>query len=154
MAFDLLTRKQNSSNWALGESDDPYVWTPAAVKGELMRVLGIVDTVNLDVSKALLDDKITKAEWEIWRQNYIASHKFLSSSSSLWGSNVLVARQHEQNALKWRDFIEQRGGTLQGPKNPGRPKENWTTAEIALAVGGAVGGIAATAMLVSAIRKK
>jgi len=149
MAFDLLTKRQTSSRWTLGSSDEPFVWTPSSVKSEMLRILGIFDLVNVEVSRALVDGKISKPEWEQWRQTYLASHQFLTSTSSLWGSNVTVARNHEQNALRWRDFIASRGGTLQGPKNPGRNEDGWSTTQLALAIG----GIAAASMLITAIRK-
>ena len=152
MAFDLLSKRSTCRNWSahtiLG-SDDPMVWTPSAVKAEMLRVLGIVDLVNLDVSKAFADKKISDAEWRQWRQEYLGAHQFLTSSSSLWGSNVAIARQREQDALKWRELIASRGGNLQGPKNPGRKEDGITTTQVALAVG----GIAATALLITAIRK-
>jgi hypothetical protein len=154
MAYDLLTKRQTPANWSLG-LDEPLVWTPSAVKSELLRVLGVVDTVNRDMSRAVKESKLSGPEWEQWRQTYLTSHEFLTHASNKWGSNVKIAREHETQALKWRELVASRGGQLQGPKNPGREPESkkppeWiTTANIALAVG----GIAAAALLITAVRK-
>jgi hypothetical protein len=109
--------------------------------------------VNNEASQAVLDGKISPVEWKQWAQIYKSSHNFLTSASVHWGSNAMAARRHEDTALKWHDFIASKGGKLQGPRNPGRkPSDNplfnkWTAALL-------VGGIAASAMLVTAIRKK
>jgi hypothetical protein len=183
MAHDLIFGK-NSRNWSrdvsiCGDADDPLVWTPGAVKAEMMRVLAIVDAVNQDASQAIKTGKLTPAEWQQWRQTYLTSHTFLTKASSLWGSNVKVARSHESDALKWRDLISSRGYTPQGPPNLGRPRKQTknanlfpvpgseepalqtqedtkppsapllTTTNVALAVG----GVAAISLLVSALKK-
>ena len=157
MSYDLIFRRTTPADWSMGStsmgSGDPLVWTPGAVKAELMRILGIVDTVNRDVSRASKEGKISIPEWEQWQQSYLASHRFLVNASSLWGSNVMAARQHENQALKWRDLVASRGGTLQGPRNPGRRDDKWSLASMALAVGGAVAGTASLAYLISSIRK-
>jgi hypothetical protein len=138
MAFDLLTKRHTHTTWSLGSSDDPLVWTPSAVKSEMLRILGIIDLVNLEVSQTLTEGKISKSEWWQWHQAYLSTHQFLTNASNLWGSNVVVARRHEQDALKWRDFLVSRGGTLQGPNNPGRNSSDWSTTDIALAIGATV----------------
>jgi hypothetical protein len=149
MAYDLLTRRQTSTNWSLG-LDEPFVWTPSAVKSELLRVLGVVDTANRDMSRAVKESKLSGPEWEQWRQTYLTSHEFLTHASNKWGSNVKIAREHETQALKWRELVASRGGQLQGPQNPGRePESKFSTTNVALAVG----GIAAAALLITAIRK-
>jgi hypothetical protein len=149
MAYDVLTKRHTNSNWALG-LDEPLVWTPGAVKSELLRVLGVVDTVNRDMSRAVKDGKLSGPEWEQWRQTYLESHEFLTHASNKWGSNVKIAREHETQALKWRELVDSRGGHLQGPKNPGRePESTFSTTNLALAVG----GVAAAALLITAIRK-
>jgi len=151
MSYDLLTKRQTNSDWSMG-LDEPLVWTPSSVKSELLRVLGVVDTVNSDMSQAVKDKKLSGAEWQQWRQTYFTSHDFLTNASNKWGSNVKIAREHETQALKWRDLIESRGGQLQGPKHPGREPEKpdpFSTTNIALAIG----GIAAAALLITAVRK-
>jgi hypothetical protein len=152
MARDLFLG-QTLRDWSLG-SDEPPVWidTPSAVRSELLRVIGVFDTVNNEASQAVLDGKITPAEWKQWAQIYKSSHDFLTSASVHWGSNAMAARRHEDTALKWHNFIASKGGKLQGPSNPGREPTSlifnkWTAALL-------VGGIAASAMLVTAIRKK
>ena len=157
MSYDLIFRKKTPADWSMNlaamGSDEPLVWTPSAVKAELMRILGVVDTVDKDVGLAAKDGKISKAEWEQWQQSYLNTHRFLVKASSLWGSNVITARQHESQALKWRDLVASRGGILQGPKNPGRKDDRWSLPTMALAVGGVIGGTASLAYLISAIRK-
>ena len=149
MAYDIIFGR-TKRDWSCG-SDDPLVWTPSAVKAEMLRILGIVDAVNEDASKAVEGGQLTPAEWNQWHQTYLASHEFLVNASGLWGSNVAVARNHEREANKWRQLITSRGGKVQGPGNLG-PQNNpfeidkWTVAL-------AVGGVAATALLISAIRK-
>ena len=153
MAFDLLSKRLSPKNWTIHSilgSDDPTIWTRAAIKAERLRVLGILDLVNRDVSQALADHKISEPEWQQWRQQYLGSHQFVTNMSNLWGSDVKTLRQHEQKALDWRDFVATKGGALQGPKNPGRKDDNGlTTTQLALAIG----GVAAAALLVTAIRK-
>lgn len=152
MAYDLLSRRRTSSNWALtttlGGSDEPLIWTRSAVKGELARIRGVLDTVNSEASQAALNEKITPAEWQQWRGTYLNGHKFVTSASSFWGSNVEVARQHEKEALKWHELFAARGSTLQGPRNLGRDEDRITPKVLM-----ALGGIAATAMLISAIKR-
>ena len=153
MALDLFL-EHTQRDWSLG-SDDPPVWvdTPSAVRAELLRVIGVFDTVNNEVSQAVLNGKISSAEWQQWAQIYKSAHDFLTHASVQWGSNAMTARRHENTALKWHEFIASKGGKLQGPRNPGRePPDSsifnkWTAALL-------VGGIAASAMLITAIRKK
>ena len=152
MAYDLLSRNQTSSNWAinttLGGSDEPLVWTRSAVEGELARIRGVLDTVNSEASQAALEGKITSDEWKQWHQTYLTGHKFVTSASNWWGSNVEVARGHEREALKWHELFAARGSTLQGPRNLGRDEDRITPKVLM-----ALGGIAATAMLISAIKR-
>jgi hypothetical protein len=97
-------------------SDDPLVWTPGAVKAELDRIRGVLDTVNAEVSAATADKKISGQEFDLWRSGvYAPAHDFVDHASTFWGSNVVAARQHEQAAGKWRDFVKARGGQLVGP---------------------------------------
>jgi hypothetical protein len=150
MACDLVLGRTRR-DWSLG-SDEPLVWTPSAIQAERLRILGVFDTVNMEVSQAVRDGKLSPAEWKQWSQIYKSSHAFLTSASNLWGSNVVAARKHEDSALKWHKFIESKGGKLQGPHNPGREPEptllfnKWTAALL-------VGGVAASALLITAIRK-
>ncbi len=156
MAHDLLLGK-TKRNWSANISgnvdfDDPFIWTPSAVKAELMRVLNVVDTVNLEVSKAASDHIVSNDEWRQWRQFYTLAHDYLTSASPMWGSNVKNARIHEQEANKWRNLVESRGTKPMGPAKQGRHPEdrswlNSTTAALA------IGGAASLALLISAIKK-
>ncbi len=98
-------------------ASDPLIWTPSAVHAELMRILGVLDTVNREVSAASGAGKISGAEWDQWRRAYLAGHNFITNASTFWGSNVNTARQHEQEAGKWRSLVISRGGQTQGPSN-------------------------------------
>jgi hypothetical protein len=152
VAKDLIlgTRKTDWSRGATVGSDDPLVWTPSAVRAELARVLDLLDTVNLEAGQALKDEKISDDEWKLWEQKYKLIHNFLTSASGLWGSNAMEARQKEQEILKWHDLIISRGGKPVGPRNPGRNQESpFNTTTLALLIG----GVAASAFLISAIKK-
>lgn len=96
-------------------SDDPLIWTPSAVAAELNRILGVFDTVNNDASAASAAKLITSAEWDQWHATYLNAHDFLTTASTLWGSNVKTAREHEQEAAKWRALLQSRGQQVQGP---------------------------------------
>lgn len=140
MAHDLLLG-QTRRDWGIGS--DPLVWTPTAARAELDRVRGVLDTVNDEVAAASSAGKVSPAEWRSWERTYRAGHE-VTGASSLWGSNVVAARQHEQQALKWHDLLKSRSSTLVGPPDLGlRPEPplrlglNLTTA--ALAVGGMIG---------------
>jgi len=150
MAHDLIFGK-TARNWSAGY-DDPLVWTPSAVKAEMLRVLGIVDAVNSDASRAVEEGKLSPEEWNQWRQTYLASHEFLTGASGLWGSNVAVARGHEKEANKWRSLIGQRGGKLQGPGNLGPSKDPPGIDKTTIAL--AIGGVIAAGYFVSAVRRK
>lgn len=151
MSYDLIFQRPLPTDWSINTtimgSDESLVWTPGAIKAELMRILGVIDVVNRDVSLAAREGKISSPEWEQWQQSYLTSHKFLTTASNLWGSNVMSTRQHENQALKWRDLIASRRGSLQGPRNPRRKDDKWSLASTALIVGGAVEGTAALAYL-------
>ena len=160
MAYNLISGTMSPRNFALGcmtpssksgTDDDPLVWTPSAVKGEVARVRGVLDLVNLEMSRAVKDGKVSNEEWQTWKNQYLASHEFLNKASKYWGSNAKAARQHEQDALRWHDLIKERGGQTMGPPDLGRKPEPFlSTTTLALAAG----GIAATAMLINAIRRK
>lgn len=149
MAYDLLTKRKTNTDWSMG-LDEPNVWTRSALKAEFLRILGILDLVNSDMSLAVKSGRLSPTEWEQWHNLYLNSHEFLTNASPSWGSNAKIAREHETQALKWRDLVESRGAQVQGPKNPGRNKESVFN-PINLALG--IGGIAATALLISAIKK-
>ena len=150
MAHDLIFGK-TKHDWSIGSSD-PLVWTPSAVKAELLRVLGVIDAVNTDASKAVEEGKLSPAEWNQWHQTYLTSHEYLTHASDLWGSNVEVARGHEREANKWRQLIASRGGQLQGPSNLGPQNDPSHIDKWMVALG--IGGVAAAAYLVSSIRRK
>jgi hypothetical protein len=125
MSIDLLLGKTRRS-WCRGADhgsvgSDPLVWTPSAVRAELDRVRDVVDTINQEMSRAREEKKISDAEWRGWFRTYQTAHKLADKGSSLWGSNVLVARRHEQEAIRWRDIIRSRGASLIGPRDMGQP---------------------------------
>lgn len=138
---------------------DPLVWTPSAVKGEFNRIRTVLDTINKEASQAVKDGKMNGDEWAQWFSVYNTGHKFVDTASVYWGSNVLTARQHEQEAAKWRDLIKSRGGKLTGPQElirpPDKPLMDQLTApgfnKLSAAI--AVGGIVGVAVLVLAIKK-
>ena len=154
MAKDLFSGEMVAKNFALSSSmgDDPMIWTPSAVKAELGRILTLVDTVNLEVSQAVGDKKATPAEWKSWSQFYETAHKYLTRASSLWGSNVIVARTYEREANKWRKLLEARGVKPVGPEDQGRggDSEPFFTP---LRIGLVLGGVTASALLINAIKK-
>jgi hypothetical protein len=155
MAHDVFSGEDTAKNFALSSSvgaDEPLVWTPSAVKSELMRVLTIVDTVNLEMSQAVGEKRATDAEWKAWRQLYATAHKYLTGASRLWGSNVVVARIYEREANKWRTLLESRGTKPVGPADQGTardPKPFFTPMNIALALGGTL----AATMFIQAVKK-
>jgi hypothetical protein len=131
------------------DGTDPLIWTPSAVGAEFKRVLAVLDSVNLDVSAAQKAGKVTGSEWDSWYAVYLSGHNFLTTASTLWGSNVAVARQHEQEAGKWRDLIKSRGQAVQGPDNLIRQDDSagvsyWTVAAV-------IGGVVVGGILVSKI---
>ncbi len=124
MSIDLVLGKSRRS-WGRGASPeslggDPLVWTPSAVRAELDRVRDLLDVVNVEMSMALADKKITGAEWGRWAATYKTAHRFTRRASSLWGSNAIAARQHEGTALAWRSLLKERGARLAGPGGLGR----------------------------------
>ena len=132
--------------------DNPNVWTRKAIKAERLRVLGILDLVNRDVSRAFGDKKITQDEWNTWRQEYVSSHQFATEMSNLWGSDVDVLHEREQDALKWRDLVLSRGGQVLGPKDPGHAK-NKNPSSYLIPVGIGVAGIFAVSQIIKNVRK-
>lgn len=105
---------------SIGDSD-PLIWTPSAVKGELSRIRGVIDTINMEMSAAVKAGKLSGDEWQAWFDGvYTPTHQLVDSSSSLWGSNVNSARGKEQAALKWRALVQSRGAPSIGPKDLGR----------------------------------
>jgi len=154
MAYDLFSGEYVAKSFARASSmgDDPMIWTPAAVKAELGRILTVVDTINLEMGQAVADKKATMPEWKSWCQFYLTAHKYLTRASSFWGSNVVVARTYEHEANKWRTMLETRGVTPVGPPNQGQDKDP-TAFFSPLRVGLAIGGITAGALLLNAIKK-
>lgn len=149
MAHDLLFGK-TTRDWSMGAQGDPLIWTPSAIKSEMMRILGIVDAMNQDASRAVKEGRLTPTEWQQWRHTYLASHAYLNTASNLWGSNIAVARGHEREANKWRELIASRGGSLQGPRNLGPQGDPVITpTNVALAIG----GVAALSLLITAVKR-
>ena len=153
MALDALSGKKTPANWSRDTTmgEETRLWSRSALQAEYMRVLGILDVVNRDVSNSVADNKISPAEWEQWRQGYLTAHQFLTTASPSWGMNVESAHEWEQYAVKWRDFVEARGGKTSGPRTEKQP----TTSMVKVAVVGgiAVGGALALAHLINSVRK-
>jgi hypothetical protein len=152
MAYDLVFGKTNR-NWSSGY-ETPFIWTASAAKAEMQRILGVIDSVNLDVSKAVEEGKLSPEEWTEWHQSYLSSHEFLVKSMKDffgWASHVTMARNIETEALKWRDLIASRGGVILGPKNLGPHGDPHSTSPWFLTL--TVGGVAAAALLITAIKK-
>ena len=125
----------------LEASDDPLIWTPSAVDAELHRILTVVDSINNDMSVASKAGNISSGEWNTWYGIYLTAHNFLTSASTLWGSNVKTAREYENEAAKWRDLIKSRGGSVQGPSNLTRqePDDGISWLTVGITLGGVVG---------------
>lgn len=140
--------------------DDPLVWTPSAITAEFNRIRTVLDAVNLEVSNAAKAgvNKISGDEWQNWRQQYLAGHKFVSTASNLWGSNIAPARRYEKEALKWRDLVKSRGGRIVGPASQGRteqetegkPTSTAVKAGIFIALG--IAGAIAAAELIKSVK--
>lgn len=158
MAHDLLLGKipRDVGRGSASVGADPLVWTPSAARAELDRVRGTLDTVNDEASAAVAAGKLSDAEWRAWRRTYEAGHR-VTRASSLWGSNVVAAQQHEREALKWHDLLRSRSSELVGPPGLGRPPNagdffpdlglNFPTLAVA------VGGVAVLGYLVRSFRK-
>ena len=155
MAHDLIfgkTSRQFNRDSSMG--DDPLVWTPSAVRAEFGRIRNVLDTVNTEASQAVKDKKLQPAEWDRWFSFYNTAHKYVGKASAYWGSNVVVARSYETEALKWHELIAKRGGSTLGPEMEkpaglfGKLGFNFPT--LLLATGGAL----ATGYLINSIRRK
>ena len=156
MSVDLVLGK-TSRYWgrastATSGSDDPLVWTPSAVRAELDRVRDVVDTINQEMTQARASKKISDAEWRGWFRTYQTTHKLTDRGSALWGSNVLTARRHEQEAVRWRDLLKSRGAELVGPRDMGRPPPGGISLWAALVP--ALAGAAATGAVFYLLRRK
>jgi hypothetical protein len=131
--------------------EETRAWSRSALHAEYLRILGVLDNVNLDVAAAAEAKKISPTEWAIWRQGYLAGHEFLTSASPSWGMNVEPAHEWEQYASKWRDFVKSRGGKTTGPRTEHQPQTSLV--KVAVAGGLAVGGALALAHLINSVRK-
>lgn len=133
MAYDLLSGEQTSANFALSKSgdDDPLLWTSASAKAEFDRIRTVLDTVNLEMTAAVKDQKISGDEWKQWFSLYKAGHKLTSQRTwfSVSKGDIIMARKIEQNAKEWHDLVQTRGGKGIGPKGQFRKNEptggNW-----------------------------
>lgn len=124
MAYDLLLRKLTRANFALSSmgDDDPILWTSASAKAEFERIRNVLGTVNLEMSQAVKDGKLSDAEWRQWFDLYKTGHKLTSQSTwfSVSKGDIIMARKLEQNAKSWHDLVLGRGGKDIGPKDPFR----------------------------------
>jgi hypothetical protein len=142
-----------------GVSGDPLVWTPSAVKAEFDRIRNVLDTINKEMSQAVTDKKMSGDEWSQWYQVYKTGHDFVDTASTYWGSNVVVARQHEQNAGKWRDIIKGRGAKMTGPSDLVKQPEQGLLDKLTgpglnnFSAAIAVGGIIGVGVLILAVKK-
>lgn len=116
---------------------DPLVWTPKAVRAELDRVRGVLETVNAEAKQAAADNRISADELELWTKGvYHPGIAFVSSASTFWGSNAIAAREHEQNAGKWRAFLQNKGAALKGPGDLVRKEVvNWEIPLLLVGIG-------------------
>jgi len=131
--------------------EETRTWSLSALHAEYLRILGALDNVNRDASRALAEKKITPAEWEQWRQGYLTGHEFLTHASRWWGMNVETAHEWEQYAVKWREFLEAKGFKTTGPHT--EKKEETSMVKVALVGGLAVGGALALGHLINSVRK-
>lgn len=141
----------------VGDSD-PLVWTPSAISAEFDRIRIVLDTVNNEVSAAEKAKKVTGQEWKTWADFYGKAHKFVTTASNWWGSNVSQARKLEQDAAKWRTLVIERGGKLLGPSALVRQPDKGFFDKVNespgyVKAGLAIGALAAGAALVSALKK-
>jgi hypothetical protein len=133
MAYDLLSGKLTKANFALSGigDDDPILWTSASARAEFDRIRTMLDTVNLEMSQAVKDGKLSGDEWKQWFSLYKTGHKLTSQGTWLRVSkgDIIIARKIEQNAKGWHDLVESRGGKGIGPKGQFRKDEptggNW-----------------------------
>lgn len=135
---------------------DPLVWTPSAARAEFNRIRIVLDAINADVSAAAKPPKkiISSDEWNRWRDFYLAAHKFVTTASDKWGSNVAKARQLEQDAVKWRELLRERGVKPSGPADLARKPDDSKWYESTAAKWGiGVAAVAAGAALVNAVKK-
>jgi hypothetical protein len=154
MARDILLG-DSPRGWARDSSgDEPFLWTPSAVRAELARARNLLDLANREVGQAYGEKKLSDAEWASWSDTYRAGRKLTDGASSLWGSNVAPARQYATEAERWRALVRQRGGQAAAPEDAGRrsPPEDkrGTAAQVALL---GVGVVIAAAVLVSAVKR-
>lgn len=145
MARDLILG-HSGRDWSRGSSnsksgsDDPHVWTPDTLHSEFARLLNVVDSVNVEMSKAVEDKKISAAEWKRWFATYQSAHAYLSKPPRFvtWSGDIMAARKHEQEVNVWRELLKSRGAVMM---TPGRPKDNEpliSTGTAILVAGGAL----------------
>ena len=156
MAIEALSGKLTPACWSRKTAsttvgEETRIWSRSSLKAELLRVLGILDAVNLDVSRASAAKKISPEEWAQWRAGYLTAHAFLTSASPSWGSNAEPAHEWEQYAVKWRDFLDARGAGTSGPHTEKQPNTSLVT--VAVYGGLAVGAAAALSHLINSVRK-
>jgi hypothetical protein len=120
MAYDLLSGKLTKANFALSGigDDDPILWGSASAKAEFDRIRNVLGTVNLEMSQAVKDQKVSGDEWKQWFSLYKSGHKLTSQSTwfSVSKGDIIMARKIEQLAKGWHDLIESRGGKGIGPR--------------------------------------
>jgi len=154
VARDLILG-ESPRGWARGTcGDDPFLWTPSAVRSEVARTRGLLDLADREVRQAAADKKVSAAELASWSDTYRAGRKFTDSASSLWGSNVAPARQLGLEAERWRSLVRQRGGAAAAPADAGKlapPEPRRLSATHVALVG--IGGVASLALLVSAVKR-
>jgi hypothetical protein len=87
-----LFAELDAAEQGLGAAD-PLVWTPKAVRAELDRVRGVLDTVDAEAKQAASDARISADELKLWQDGfYKPGRAFVDSASTFWGSNALAAR--------------------------------------------------------------
>jgi hypothetical protein len=154
VAYDLILG-ESPRRWSRGDcGDEPFLWTPSAVRAEVARTRGLLDLADREVRQAAADKKVSAAELATWTDAYKAGRKFTDSASSLWGSNVAPSRQLGLEAERWRALVRQRGGAAAAPADAGKlaPPEPRRLSATHVALLG-IGGASALALLISALKR-
>lgn len=148
MAFDLALGKIQR-DWSCGS--DPLIWTPSSAKGELDSLRNLLDITNSEMSEAVKQKKVNSEEWNLWWQTYQTVHKFTTSASPYWGSNMDTAKKHKDDVLLWRELLQSRGVQGLAPKSVGKQKDEPLSLTQSILLGS--GMIASAAFLISVIKK-
>jgi len=160
MAYDLLfgpSYRNFGLRSVLGE--DPFIWTSDSSRAEFNRIRIVLDTINREMSQAVKDGIVSAPEWESWYDLYKSAHKLTTISTffTVWKGDIAMARQQEQEALKWHSLVLSRKGKNLDPAGMTQKKDEpspldlgWNLPTIALTAG----GIFTVGYLIKSIRGK